>query len=324
MTAPHLALHAAAGDQLTLASARVIDPVLTTAARGYRNAQHIHQSLFPRVGTPARGGTRVEFDRTDFRKINSARAPGTGTREVQFGHEGQKFGLTQHRLFGKLPLETAEEAAQVPGIDLRMRTVDGTQALISLERELNAATLAGASGSYSATHVNTLAADARWDAADSTPTAHVMKAIETIRASIGMRPNTVVMGGAVYSVIRTHPEVRQQIRYKAGGKQIASKEDLAALWDVESVVVGDAISVDEDDAASDVWGKYVIVAYTAVGALSRAEPTFGYGYTLNGTPLVEQPYWDAKTNSWLYGVCEEWSNEIVGKDAGYLIATAIS
>ena len=139
-----------------------------------------------------------------------------------------------------------------------------------------------------------------------------------------MRPNTVVMGGAVYSIIRTHPEVRQQIRYKAGGKQIASKEDLAVLWDVASVVVGDAISVDEDDAASDVWGKFVVVAYTAVGALSRAEPTFGYGYTLNGTPLVEQPYWDAKTNSWLFGVCEEWSNEIVGKDAGYLIATAIS
>ena len=151
-----------------------------------------------------------------------------------------------------------------------------------------------------------------------------MDAVETIRASIGLRPNTVVMGGKVYSEIRQHPTVLQQIRYKTGGKQIASKADLAELWDVAQVVVGDAITVDEDDTASDVWGTFVVIAYTATGSLSRYEPTFGYGYTLAGTPLVEQPYWDAKTNSWLYGVCEEWSNEIVGKDAGYLIATAVS
>ena len=319
-----LALHAADGGQLTPASARVIDPILTTAARGYRNAQHVHQALFPRVTTPARGGTRIEFDRTDFRKINTARAPGAGTREVQFGHEGVKFGLTQHRLFGKLPLETAEEAARVPGIDLRMRTVDGTQAAISLERERDAAGVVGQAASYDASHVNTLTGSDQWDAADSTPTTHIMDAVETIRASIGLRPNTVVMGGKVYSAIRTHPTVLQQIRYKTGGKQIASKADLAELWDVAQVIVGDAISVDEDDTPSDVWGRFVVIAYTQTGSLSRYEPTFGYGYTLAGTPLVEQPYWDPKTNSWLYGVCEEWSNEIVGKDAGYLIASVIS
>ena len=132
------------------------------------------------------------------------------------------------------------------------------------------------------------------------------------------------MGGKVYSAIRTHPTVLQQIRYKTGGKQIASKADLAELWDVAQVIVGDAISVDEDDTPSDVWGRFVVIAYTQTGSLSRYEPTFGYGYTLAGTPLVEQPYWDPKTNSWLYGVCEEWSNEIVGKDAGYLIASVIS
>ena len=82
MTMPQLALHAAEGGQLSPASARVIDPVLTTAARGYRHAQHIHPALFPRIPTPARGGTRVEFDRTDFRTINSSRSPGADTREV--------------------------------------------------------------------------------------------------------------------------------------------------------------------------------------------------------------------------------------------------
>ena len=121
-----------------------------------------------------------------------------------------------------------------------------------------------------------------------------------------------------------HPNVLQQIRYKANGRQIATAEDLAMLWDVERVIVGDAIWVDADDAATDVWGKIVVVAYTAVGSITRFEPSFGFGYTLSGTPMVEAPYYDRDLNSWLYPVTEEWSNEIVGKDAGYLLTAVIS
>ena len=150
-----------------------------------------------------------------------------------------------------------------------------------------------------------------------------MSAVETIRAATGMRPNTVVMGGAVYSKIRTHEDVLEQIRY-AGGKQIANKEDLAQLWDIARVVVGDAIYVDEDDSPMDVWGKDVMIVYTNVGSISRYEPSFGYGYNLAGTPMVEQAYYDRDKNSWLYPVCEEWTNEVVGKDSGYLIKNAIA
>ena len=312
------------GAQLAAPEARIIDPVLTTAARGYRNADHVHKALFPRVETMVRGGTRVEFDRTDFRRSNSARAPGAKTRRVQFGHKGEKFGLDQHRLEGKLPVENAEEAMRVPGIDLGMRTVDGTLSLISLEREIHAAGLAAKTTSYPAAHVNTLAGNSKWDAAGSNPTADVVGAVEQIRSAIGRRGQTVVLGPKVYSVVRIHEKVLQQIRYKGDGKQIATKEDLAQLWDVKEVVVGDAIYVDADDVTHDVWGKIVVVAYTMVGAVTRYEPSFGYGYTLSGTPMIEAPYFDRNENSWLYPCCEEWSNEIVGKDAGYLIQDVIA
>ena len=318
-----LALNAT-GAQLATPAARVIDPVLTTAARGYRNSAHIHSVLFPRVETGVRGGTRIEFDRTDFRKVNSRRAPGAGTRRVQFGHEGKKFALEQHRLEGKLPVENAEEAMRVPGIDLGMRTVDGTLSLISLEREIHAGELACNMASYDADHREALAGNSQWDQAASNPTANIMDAVETIRADIGMRAKTVVLGGKVYSKVRIHPNVLQQIRYAGEGKQIATAEDLAKLWDVDRVVPGDAIWVDEDGETHDVWGNCVIVAYTMTGSLTRFEPSFGYGYTLTGTPMVEAPYYDRNTNSWLYPACEEWSNEIVGKDAGYLFTSVLA
>ena len=108
-------LNDATGAQLANPAARAIDPVLTTAARGYRNADHIHQVLFPRVETSIRGGTRIEFDRTEFRKVDTRRAPGADTLEVQFGYEGEKYALLQHRLLGKLPVETPRRPSAFPG-----------------------------------------------------------------------------------------------------------------------------------------------------------------------------------------------------------------
>ena len=318
-----IALNAADAPQLANPAARVIDPILTTAARGYVNPELIYRALFPMVSCSVRGGTRIEFDRTDFRKVDTRRAPGAGTQHIQFGHEGKKFALTQHRLMGKVPVETAEEAMAVVGIDLGMRTVTGVQNIIGLEREIHAAELATSPATFDAAHVNALVGNDRWDDPDSSPVDVVMDAVETIRAATGRRPNTVVMGGSVYSRVRKHPDVLQQIRY-AGGKQIASKEDLARLWDIEKVHVGDAIYVDAKDNPQDVWGKHVTIAYTNIGSISRYEPSFGYGYNLTGTPMVEQAYYDRGVNSWLYPVCEEWTNEVVGKDAGYLLQNVIS
>ena len=313
------------GEQLANPAARVIDPILTNAARGYTNAMFIHRALFPAVDSTARGGTRIEFDRTDFRRVNSRRAPGAKTARVQFGHEGKKFALNQHRLMGLQPLESAEEAMQVAGIDMGMRAVDGTQTLIELEKEIDAATVATASATYDATHRMTPSAANRWDADTSDPTDQVLEAVEVIRQATAMRPNTVVLGGKVYSKVRKHEKALQSIRYKDadGAKKIATAEDLAMLWDVERVVVGDAIWVDEDDATTDVWGNHVVIAYTRIGSLSRYMPSYGYGYQLAGTPLVEEPYFERDENSWLYPVCDEYSQEVVGKDAGYLIQNAI-
>ena len=316
--------HAApTGAQLAATQARIIDPVLTTAARGYHNADHIYPVLFPTVTVPARGGQRIEFDRTDFRKVNSRRAPGASTARVRFGHEGAKFALEQHRLEGALPIEDAQEAMAVPGIDLGMRTVDGVQALVSLAREIHAGEIASDQASYSADHVLAVAAGSKWDEAGSNPTLNVVDAVEQIRSKTGQRATTVVLGPRVYKAVRVHAAVLQQIRYD-GGKQIATKDDLAKLWDVDRVVVGDAIWVDDANETHDVWGNVAIVAYTAVGSLTRFLPSFGHGYTLAGTPLVEAPYHERNPNAWMYPVAEEWSNEIVGQDAGYLIKDVVT
>ena len=317
------ALNAPTGEQLAATGARVIDPILTTAAHGYRHPEHVCHHLFPEVPCGARGGTRIEFDRTDFRRVNSRRAFGARTQRVRFGHEGEKFALTHHRLMGVQPIEPAEEAMTTSGIDMSMRAADGAQALISLDHEIEASELARTVGSYAAGHSHAVGMGAKWSAAAGNPTADIMEGVEKIRQAIGVRPNLCLMGGAVFSRVSVHPSVLQQIRYRPGGTQIASAEDLARMWRIDRVVYGDGIYVDEDDNTHDIWGNDVILAYTRVGAISRAEPSFGYGYRLRGRPIVEQPYHERDENVWCYPVSDEWSPEVVGSAAGYLIRGAV-
>ena len=318
-----IALNAAAGEQLTAAEARVYDPILTEAARGYQHPEHVAHHLFPTVHCGARGGVRIEFDRTDFRRVNSRRAFGSHTQRVSFGHQGQKFALSHHRLMGSQPIEPAEEAMRVAGIDMSMRAVDGTQALISLDHEIEAAELARDPDNYAATHKMEVTQNDRWTAASSNPTEQIMTGVERIRRDTGMRPNMCLMGGRVFSLVSIHPSILQQIRYRPGGTQIASTEDLARLWRIETVVYGDGIYVDEDDETHDIWGNDVILAYTRTGPLNRWEPSYGYGYRLGGYPVVEAPWHDRDSNCWLYPVSDEWSPEIVGQDAGYLLRGAV-
>ena len=310
------------GSQLSPAQARVIDPVMSTAARGYRNADHIHHVLFPFVETSARGGTRVEFDRTDFRLVDTRRAPGANIAQVQFGHLGKEFAVQTHSLMGKLPLEIEQEAMRVPRIDLGMRTVDGVMNILDLRREYLAAQTATTTGNYSADHVVTLAGNAKWNNAASDPSANIRTAINKIRSEIGKRPKTVAMGGQVFEALQAHAAILKSV-FGDGPQGQITPMMLAKLWNVDEVAVGDAIYTDAADAITDIWGDHVIVAYTAVGPITRAEPSWGLGYQLDGGVSVDMTWYDGTCRSWMYPVHNEYADLIVGKDAGYLITDVL-
>ena len=314
---------AGTGAQLTPGQARAIDPVLSTAARGYRNADHIHHVLFPSVNTSARGGTRIEFGREDFRLLDTRRAPGANYQEVQLGHVGKAFAVETHGLIGKLPIEIEQDALRVPGIDMGMRTVDGVQAIISLRREYLAAQLATKSASFNAANVLTLAGNAQWSHKESDPSANIRTAINAIRKAIGRRPKHVAMGGSVFEALQAHKEILKAV-FGDGPQGQITPANLAKLWNVDVVAVGDAIYLNDAGATVDVWGDNVIVHYAAVGPVTRAEPSWGLGYEIDGGVSVDMAWYDASCRSWKYPVNAEYADLIVGKDAGYLIKDVLA
>ncbi|WP_275356250.1 hypothetical protein [Methylophilus sp. YYY-1] len=307
---------------MTPGQARVIDPILSTAAQGYKNADYVGQYLFPTVPVDQRGGKIITFGKEDFMLYNTGRAPGGATKRVNYGYQGAPYALEQHSLEGQVPFELMQDANQVPGIDTGKMAVNKTQNIIALRLEKAQADLATNPANYAASNKRVLSGTDMFDNASSKPASIVSDAIETVRSKVGKRANTVVIGAAVFADLKNHPEVIDRIKYT--GRDVVTAELLAALWDVKRVYVGDAVWADDQGTFNDVWGKSVVVAYTEIGQLQdQGLPSYGYTYQLRNFPIVEEPYVDRNAKSWIYPVTDEVQPVIAGALSGFLMTNVV-
>ena len=307
------------------AAARVADPVLSTVARGYRNAAHAHTALFPIVDVTVIGGQIVAFGAEAFAKRDLVRAPGADMQLLEVGYAGEPYTLEQRALAGLLPIERLEEGQSVPGIDLGRVTAARVLASISLQVEIKAADLATASGNYSSGHTATLSGSDQWDHKGALPAKKVKAAKETVLSDIGLRPNTLVVSGAVHNALTENPDVVDRVKHVSGLKEgvLVNEAALANYFDVEHYVVG-RMTKGEPGDFSEIWGKNAVLAYTDRGSMDMGAPTFGYTYRRRGYPVVNAPYWLESRRSWVYPVVTQDTPVIAGKDAGYLFTAVIS
>ena len=309
--------------QMNPSQARIVDPVLSTVAQGYQNNEMIGSMLFPTVHVHLRAGKIIQFGKEAFMLYQSERAPGENTRRVRFGYAGAPYALTDYSLEGVLPMEVQEEAANGPGIDLSAGTINDVSAIMALRLEKQSADLARNPASYGSANKVALSGSDQWSDAASDPIDDIEAAKERIRSATGKRPNTVTLGAQVFAKLKNHPKVLERIKYT--GRDVATKELLAALFGVERVAVGDAIYANDDGSDFiDVWGRDVVVAYTNLASVqSGGLPSYGYTYQLNGYPDVEEPYYDRSAKSWIYPVTRAEAPVLAAPTAGFLITNAV-
>lgn len=309
---------------MTVRQAQVIDPILTTQARGYVNAEAIFPALFPVVDIPVRSMRAIRFGRQDFRLMNTRRAPGTATRTVTYGYESDPVALVQDALNASVPREIMEAAAAVPNVDMASRAVNLTQNVIDLGHEKLSAQLATTPGNFAAGNTAALTGSDKWSDPSSDPFAVVEAGKMTVAAKIGREPNVLALGRNVFGALRKNQKIKDQFKYT--GRESVTAEMLAAYFDVPKVVVGRQVYLAEDaadDAAAQfVWQDAAVLAYVNTDG-TFLSPSFGYSYRLSGYPLVEEPYFDRATKSWLYGVTQERAPVVTGSDAGFLIQNPV-
>jgi len=314
--------------QLTPSQARVVDPVLTAVAQGLKQPGLIGFSLFPRVPVMLRAGKILTFRREDFMLYSAKRAPGQNTKRLQIGYDGSPFALEDSSLEATVPVEIQQEATRsAVSIDVASASVRKVDRAMALGLEYAQATLARTYANYASGNKVTKSGTGQWSdytSGVSDPAGDVETARDAIRAAIGLRGNTVVLSAQAYSKARSHPKTLDRIKYT--GRDSATPELLAQLWGVDRVLVGDAVySNDAGTALTDVWGKDVIVAYTDTASVAdQGAPTYGYTYTLDGYPLVEESYYDRNAKSEVFPVNRSEAAVVACQSAGYMIKDAVA
>ena len=302
---------------MNAAATRVINPILTTVAQGYSQADLVGHTLFPRVPVEISGGQVLEFGKESFKLYNSRRAPGGATKRISFGYLGKPFALYNDALEAPVPREFLRDAKVMPGLDLGQRAVNLVMRSLLLGLEVAQATLACDAAQYDAGHKITLAGTSKWSDPNSDPIAQMDTYKEAIRSTVGIRPNTMLLSAQAYSAAKTNSKIRAQFQYT--NPDSLTLEMLARAFDVKRLVVGEAVTSDDSGVISDVWGNNAILAYVPDVPTSMEVPSYGYTYTMQGHPLVEEPYYDNNAKSWIYGVGFERAPVLSGITSGYLI-----
>lgn len=123
----------------------------------------------------------------------------------------------------------------------------------------------------------------RWDDANSTPVEDVTGAAVTMMQATGYKPNTLVLNPLVYNALKNNADIIDRIKYTQRG--VVTTDILASLFDVDRVMVANAV---ENSAAEGATDAIDFIATTKGALLVYANPrpsilTPSAGYTFGWT-----------------------------------------
>lgn len=302
---------------MSLKNQRVVDPVLTTLARGYKNSEMIAKELFPVVFLPLSGAKIPKFGKESFKIYNTERAlRGKSNRINPEDLTSIDVSYKEHDL--EYPVDYSEEQESIIS-----KQKHGTHVVtkgIELRLEKEAADLASDPANYPSGHKTALTTTGCWDDyTNSNPIVAVAGAKNAIRAKIAMYPNVMILGAVTFEILQNHPKILDRLANNSDA--VVTVEHLQRIFGIKKVVVGNAVYVnDAGTTNTDVWGDVAILAYVsdlADDARSEYDPSFGYTCKAKDYPEVDTyPEVGGKVN--IVRSTDKFKAYIVGSDAGYL------
>ena len=313
-----------------------VDPVLSGIAIAYRNPAQslIADEVMPRIPVGGERFSWVEYPLAEGFTFPDTRVGRRGrVNRVEFTGIERTSAVVDFGLEDSIPISDINEAANMRArnlgnFDPEMTSAEGLTGLIVLDREVRVATVAQDPNNYAATRRLVLAGTDQFsDYANSDPISVIKAGLE---GTLIYRPNTMVMGQAVWSKLSSHPVLVNAIRGNLTNKGIITREEFARLFEVQKVLVGESFvnTARRGQAATlnRVWGKSIELLY--VDPTARPEQgTITWGFTAQyGTRIAGS--WEDR-NVGLEGgkvvrTGERVKEEVVAKDAGYLIQNAVA
>ena len=308
------------GDQLN--ALRVIDPVLTNLARGYSNAESIVDNMFPVIGSlDKESAVYMTFGKEAFRLYNTERAIRANSNRIAPGKpSSDKYSMTEHDLEYPIDYREGDEA----NFNLQRYATNLVTAGILLRREKQGADLATNPANYANSNKLALAGDDCFSEPGSDPVGVIQDGKESMRSVIAKRPNMMHIGPSTLTAWKKHPQFLARIG--ANENKVVTLAIIKEVLEMEHIMVGEMIYVDDAGVAHDIWGDVVHMCYmppTASGQeRTMYEPSFGYTFRKKNQPIVDT-YVTNGGKVQLIRNTDLFDLKIVGADAGFLITNTV-
>lgn len=174
----------------------------------------------------------------------------------------------------------------------------------------------------------------RWDEAASTPIEDVRAGRTATKLSGGRRPNVFVCGAQVWDALLDHPDIIGRLdRGQTSGPAMAMKDSIAALFEVDKILVMDAIQNTANEGATEsnafIGGKHALLIYAPARA-GIMTPAAGYTFSWNGRFGASalstriKKFRMEHLESDRIEIQGAWDQKLVSADLGYFILTAVN
>ncbi len=303
-----------------------VNLVLTDLFLGLAQGGMTAKDLFPALPMSLRGMTLPQMGNERLRRYDLNRAPGSDTRRIDIHWQGVTYSVIQKAVDIPIPRENMDEASNASkqfgiagNLDMSKTALMTAQAVLDLDYELDVAAIATLPTTYAAGNVLALAGATKWSAATGTPVVDILTARRTIRQKIGINPNILHLSAIAWDSLQTNPQVISYM--SANNLRLLDLPNAQRLFQVEKIVIGDAVWENSAGVIADVWGNNAILAFAPkVGdnSMDLGQPAFGTTNVLKGHPFVETPYYDPEAKTWVYGVTYERAPQIGYNGGGFL------
>ena len=203
---------------------------------------------------------------------------------------------------------------------------------IQLRKEIQFAATAFAAASWTTQVAGTTDFVKFNDYGSSDPIGVLRTQMRTVRQIIGRRPNVIAMGEIVWDRLVDHPDILDRIKGAAspGSPAIVTKNLVAAILEVDDVVVADALQVTSAEGATETRADVIdddIIALYRPPRPSLLMPAAGYGFfwrpmTGGGQQFIRRIRDDVRKKVTVEGHTY-FDYNVVAADAGVHLADAV-
>ncbi len=300
-----------------------VDAVYSGISLAYRNNAYIADQVLPRTKVGKHSFKYRVFGKDQYLTLPDTAVSRKGIpAQVELTFSEATESVVDYGLDDVVPYDDVADAPE--GYDPQKRAVEYLTELIMLSREVRTANLVFNDSTYSTGHKTTLTGASQFSHADSNP-------IATIKAGLDkcfIRPNTIVIGREVFSVLSTHPKIVQAFYPNSAGNGIVNAQQLAQMFEVENVLVGNAwVNGSKRGATpslSRAWGKHMAMLYINKMASTNDMPTFGltaeYGNRVSG--VLPDPRSGLRGAN-IVRVGESLKELVICPELGYFIKNAV-